>query len=76
MKANFRDITKDPVNKEGDFYEQPILEISPLTSALTDEALLVLRYIIELQRSEADNKKPWIWMERLRLLYTGTLEAP
>ena len=57
------------------YYKQPILEISALKSALPDEALQVLRYTIEPQISKVDKKKPWIWMERLRFHYTGTIES-
>ena len=72
IQANYRDITKDPVNKREDFYQQlPVLEISALRSALLDDVLLVLRYTIEPQRSEADMRKSWIWIERLRLHHKG-----
>jgi hypothetical protein len=73
IQTNYRDITKDPVTEKDAHYKQPILEISALRSALPDEALQVLRYTIEPQISEVDKKKPWIWMERLRLHYTGTI---
>ena len=72
IQANYREITKNPVIKRDDYNKQPILKISALRSALLNEALLVLRYTIELQTTEVDKKKPWIWMERSRFHYTGT----
>ncbi|CAB4033981.1 Hypothetical predicted protein, partial [Paramuricea clavata] len=47
--------------------------IGALRSALREEALQVLRYTIEPQISKVEKKKPWIWMERLRLHCTGTI---
>lgn len=56
IQTNYRDITKDPVTEKDAHYKQPILEISALRSALPDEALQVLRYTIEPQISEVDNR--------------------
>ena len=40
---------------------------------MLDEALQVIRYTIDPQIPEADKLKPWIWMEKLRVHYTGSI---
>ena len=40
---------------------------------MPDEALQVIRYTIDPQIPEADKLKPWIWMEKLRVHYTGSI---
>jgi hypothetical protein len=42
---------------------------------MSDEALSVIRYTIEHQIGEADKNKPWIWLGRLRIHYTGAIES-
>ena len=42
-------------------------------SAMLDEALQVIHYTIEPQIADDDRKKPWIWMDKLRLHYTGSI---
>ena len=39
---------------------------------MPDETLQVIRYSIEPQIPVADKAKPWVWMDRLRIHYTGT----
>ena len=65
IQANYRDLEKDPETEKTTYYKKPLLEM--------DEALQVIRYTIEPQIAAEDKKKPWIWMERLRLHYTGTV---
>ena len=73
IQAKYRDLAKDPVTEQADHYKSPLLEISALRSSLPDEALSVHRYTIDPQIATNDKKKPWVWMEKLRTHYTGTL---
>jgi len=70
MTTAYRYLDKDPDNEPATHYKKPSLEISVLRSAMPDEALQVVRYTIELQIDNADKKKPWVWMEKLRTHYT------
>ena len=72
VQANYRNLEKDPETAPGDYHKKPQLEIAALRSAMPDEALQVIRYTIEPQIAIDDRVKPWIWMEKLRLHYTGS----
>ena len=72
VQANYRNLDKDPGTAPADYYKKPQLEIAALRSAMPDEALQVIRYTIEPQITADDRAKPWIWMEKLRLHYTGS----
>ena len=72
VQANYHNLDKDPVTAPADYYKKPQLEIAALRSAMPDEVLQVIRYTIELQIAIDDRGKPWIWMEKLRLHYTGS----
>ena len=39
---------------------------------MPDEALQVIRYTIEPKIPDADKKKPWVWMDKLRVHYAGS----
>ena len=65
IQADYRNLGKNPETERADYYKKPLLEISALRSAMADEALQVIRYTIEPQIADADQKKPWIWMDRL-----------
>ncbi|KAK2551056.1 hypothetical protein P5673_028114 [Acropora cervicornis] len=71
LVAKYRNLAKDPVTERVDHYKSPLLEISALRSSLLDEASSVLRYTIDPQITP-DDKKPWIWMDKLRAHYTDT----
>ena len=73
IQAGFRDLDKDPTDPaELDaHYSKPILELSALRSALPDASLQVIRYTIEPQMTEADRKKPYKLIARLRDHYQG-----
>ena len=71
IQADYRDLDKDPSAPE--HYKKATLELAALRSALPDDALQVVRYTIEPQISQADKKKPWVWMEKLRTHYTGSV---
>ena len=73
IQANHRNLGKDPVTERADHYKSPLLEISALRSSLPDEALSALRYTIEPQIPNDDKKKPWVWMEKLRTHYRGSV---
>ena len=72
VQANYRNLDKDPATAPDDHYKKPQLEIAALRSAMPDEALQVIRYTIEPQIAIDNRAKPWIWMEKLRLHYTGS----
>ena len=72
IQANYCNLCKDPVTERADHYKGPLLEISAQRSSLPDEALSVLRYTIEPQIPNDDKKKPWVWMEKLHVHYTGS----
>lgn len=72
IQANYRDLAEDPVTERATHSKSPLLEISAIRSALPDEALSALRCTIEPQIADDDKKKPWIWMDKLCALYTGT----
>ena len=44
-------------------------------SAMLDEALQVVRYSIETQIPADDRKKPWLWMDKPGLYYTGSIRS-
>ena len=71
IQSGYRDLSKDENMEE--HYNKPLLEISALRSAMPDEALQVIRYTIEPQIPEGDKKKPWVWMQKLRTHYTGSI---
>ena len=73
IQADYRNLAKNPETERADYYKKPLLEMSALRSAMPDEALQVIRYTIEPQIAADDQKKPWIWMEKLRLHYTGSI---
>lgn len=73
IQADYRNLAKNPETERADYYKKPLLEISALRSAMPDEALQVIRYTIEPQIAADDQKKPWIWMDKLRLHYTGSI---
>ena len=72
VQANYRNLDKDPVTAPAGYYKKPQLEIAALRSAMPDEALQVIRYTIEPQIVLDDRAKPCLWMEQLRLHYTGS----
>lgn len=65
IQADYRNLPNNPENEKGDYYKKPLLKISALRSAMPNEALHVIRYIIEPQIPVDDKKKPWIWMDKL-----------
>ena len=71
IQSDYRDLSKDENMEE--HYNKPLLEISALRSAMPDEPLQVIRYTIEPQIPEGDKKKPWVWMQKLRTHYTGSI---
>lgn len=73
IQADYRNLAKNPETERADYYKKPLLEISALRSSMPDEALQVIRYTIEPQITADDQKKPWIWMDKLRLHYTGSI---
>ena len=73
IQADYRNLAKNLVTERADYYKKPLLEISALRSAMPDEALQVIRYTIEPQIAADDRGKPWIWMDKLRLHYTGSI---
>ena len=72
IESEYRDLSKDPDTEKTTYYKKPIIEISALRSAMPDEALQVIRYTIEPQIPDADKKKPWVWMDKLRVHYAGS----
>ena len=42
---------------------------------MPDEALSVIRYTIEPKIPATDKLKPWIWIERLRNHYAGSVDS-
>ena len=72
IQADYRNLEKDPQTDRTEHYKKPQLEISALRSAMPDEALQVIRYTIEPQIPQTDKMKPWVWMEKLKLHYTGS----
>ena len=75
VQVNYRNLEKDPETAPGDYHKKPQLEIAALRSAMPDEALQVIQYTIEPQNAIDDRVKPWIWMEKLRLHYTGSTSS-
>ena len=73
IEREYRDASKDPTTQKNDYYSKKVMEISALRSAMPDEALQIIRYTIEPQMTDADKKKPWIWMKKLREHYTGSI---
>ena len=73
IQANYRDLTKDEATEQDEYYKSKQMEISALRSSMPDEALQVIRYTIEPQIANNDKNKPWIWMQKLREHYTGTV---
>ena len=73
IQADYRNLAKNPETERGDYYKKPLMEISALRSAMPDEALQVIRYTIKPQILADDRQKPWIWMDQLRLHYTGSV---
>lgn len=71
IQADYRNLAKNPETEKGDYYKKPLLEISVLRSARSDEALQVVCYTIKAQLPTDDQQKPWIWIDNLRLHYTG-----
>ena len=67
IQADYRNLAKNPETERGDYYKKPLQEISALRSAMPDEALQVICYTIEPQIPADDWKKPWLWMDKLRL---------
>ena len=75
VQANYRYLDKDAETAPADYCKKPQLEIAALRSAMPDEALQVIRYTIQPQIAIDDRAKPWIWMEKLRLHYTGSTDS-
>ena len=73
IQADYRDLEKKPETEKEAYYKKPLLEVSVLRSAMPDEALQVIRYTIEPQIPAEDRKKPWIWMDKIRLHYIGSI---
>ncbi len=71
VQAGYRDLTKNAETEQAAYYKSPKLEIATLRSAMPDEALQLIRYTIAPQISEEDKEKPWVWMSKLRIHYTG-----
>ena len=63
---------RDPDTEKEQHYKKPLLEISALRFAMSDEALQVIGYTTEPSISQPDKKKPWIWMDKLQTRYSGT----
>ena len=72
IESEYKDLSKDPDTEKTTYYKKPFIEKSSLRSAMPDEALQVIRYTIEPQIPDADEKKPWVWMEKLRVHYAGS----
>ena len=72
IQADYRDLEKDETTERTAHYKKPILELSALRSAMPDDALQVIRYTIEPQINADDKKKTWVWMDKLRIHYTGS----
>ena len=66
IQADYRDLTKDSVVAQVDYYKKPQLEISARRSSMPNEALQVIRYTIDPQIPAGDKNKPWIWMQKLK----------
>lgn len=47
--------------------------MSALRSEMPDEAVQIIGYTIEPQISKGEEKKPWLWMQKLRTHYTGSI---
>lgn len=75
IQACYRDLRKNHDTEKKEYYREPQLEISLLRSWMPDEALQVIRYTTEPQISEADGNKPWLWMDKLCIFYTGTIRS-
>ena len=73
IQADYRDTAKDASTEQDEHYKKKQLEISALRSAMPDEALQIIRYTIEPQIAAADKNKPWVWMQKLREHYTGSI---
>ncbi len=71
IQAGHRDLTKSASTEKDDHYKNKIQELAALRSSLPDEALSVVRYKIEPEIATTDKEKPWIWMEKLKIHYTG-----
>lgn len=76
ISCGFRDLSKDPTNAaDHDAHwkeDKRQLEISNLRLCLPDDTLALLRYTIVPQMSPANQKKPWIWLQRLKEHYTDS----
>ncbi len=77
ITCNFRDCEKDAQTEKEEHYiaAKRQKEISQFRLCLPDDTLSVLRHTITPQVPEADRKKPWVWMERLRIYYTGAASS-
>jgi len=73
IQADYRNLAKNSEIKKADYCKKPLLEISALLSAMLDEDLQVIRYATELGKQLMIGKKPWIWIDKLRLHYTGSI---
>ena len=73
IQAKYRDTDKNPETEKDGYYKEKQLEISALRSAMPDEALQIIRYTVEPQIPTADKNKPWVWMEKLKTHYTGSI---
>ena len=73
ISRGYRDCDKNPdVDEErAAHYKKSQMEISSMRLCLPDETLSLLRYTITPQIADTDKNKPWIWMEKLRIHYTG-----
>ena len=71
ISAGYRDCNKDPPDPEHWLPDKRQLEISSLRLCLPDDTLSLMRYSIEPDILPTDKKKPWIWLAKLRLHYTG-----
>ena len=65
---------RDPSKTDHDEHYLPnkrALEIASFRSALSDETLNIVQYIIEPAISEDDKLKPWVWMQKLSMHIEG-----
>lgn len=70
IQADYRNLTKNPETERGDYYKNPLMELSVPWSDMLDAALWgdPLHHRTQITTDEEQN--PWIWMEKLLLHFT------
>ena len=58
VQVNYCNLDKDPETTPADYYKKPQVKIAALRLAMPDEALEVIRYMIEPQIAIDDRAKP------------------